>query len=266
MGVLQAGMTDFWAQRLESASRFGYNFANISVHARDKQPAAPGQPQAAPIQRQRDRQSKSERTKRKQDWRARRDRKLSGRSAGPISEIAESRTKLPLQPDEVRGLKPSGKLSPHRIRTVQNTAGDEFSDGTPMMSTVRKIKQGNIKKGEEIPPIKVYRHENKLYTLDNRRLYAHRRANKPIAYKIAEGREAEEDFQRKFSSMDTGMSMKIVPSERSKVPYQVEDLNADSDEEQARDQEYASEEESGGEGEYWSDQEERESEDGYEWE
>jgi Domain of unknown function (DUF4157) len=43
LGVLQAKMDDFWAQRLEGASRFAHNFANIPVHA-------PGQKLSAPIQ------------------------------------------------------------------------------------------------------------------------------------------------------------------------------------------------------------------------
>ncbi|HEY9642004.1 MAG TPA: DUF4157 domain-containing protein, partial [Coleofasciculaceae cyanobacterium] len=43
LGVLQAKMNDFRAQRLEGASRFEHNFANVPVHA-------PGQPVSAPVQ------------------------------------------------------------------------------------------------------------------------------------------------------------------------------------------------------------------------
>ena len=47
LGVLQAKMDDFWAQRLERASRFGHNFANIPVHAPGQQVSAPVQPRLA---------------------------------------------------------------------------------------------------------------------------------------------------------------------------------------------------------------------------
>ena len=52
LGVLQAKKNDFWAQRLERASRFGHNFANIPVHAPGQQVSAPIQPRPA-IQRYR---------------------------------------------------------------------------------------------------------------------------------------------------------------------------------------------------------------------
>lgn len=54
LGVLQATLDDFWAQRLERASRFGHSFANIPVHSPDQQVSAPVQPKLA-IQRAVDR-------------------------------------------------------------------------------------------------------------------------------------------------------------------------------------------------------------------
>ena len=47
LDVLQAKMNDFWAQRLERASQFDHNFANILVHAPERQGATPVQPQFA---------------------------------------------------------------------------------------------------------------------------------------------------------------------------------------------------------------------------
>jgi hypothetical protein len=47
LGVLQAKMNDFWAQRLERARRFGHNFATIPVHAPGNRIAAPVQPRPA---------------------------------------------------------------------------------------------------------------------------------------------------------------------------------------------------------------------------
>lgn len=44
LGVLQAKMNDLYVQRMEQASRFGDNFANISVHRPDAPPLAQIQP------------------------------------------------------------------------------------------------------------------------------------------------------------------------------------------------------------------------------
>ena len=219
---------------LERAARLGHHFDEIPAHA---PPLASEQTQRplgcgfawskGVLQRNGDKQSKREKTKVKKEYRARRDRKAAGKSAGPLEEVAVSRTKLPYSHDELRNLKDKGKLSPHRIRTVQDTALEEFTDGSRILNSVRDIKSGTAK----FPPIKVFRHDKKLYTLDNRRLYAHRRANRPIKYELAEGKAASKDFQRKFSSKDEGQSIRIVPSKASSVPYRPEDLSADSEDE-----------------------------------
>jgi hypothetical protein len=44
LGVLQAELADFRAQRLERASRFGHNFADMPVHAPGQEVSAPVQP------------------------------------------------------------------------------------------------------------------------------------------------------------------------------------------------------------------------------
>jgi hypothetical protein len=48
LGVLQAKMDDFWAQRQEKASRFGFDFSKVSVTPREGQAA----PQLQPMWRQ----------------------------------------------------------------------------------------------------------------------------------------------------------------------------------------------------------------------
>lgn len=195
---------------------------------------------------------------RKKEWRERRARKQEGRSAGPIETLAVSRTKLPLQHDEVVNLPESGTVDPHRIRTTQDTATSRFSgdDAPSVLDTVRELtaykrnlrearKKGKGKaKGRErsrqaiepdIPPIGITRQtdpetgEERAFTLDNRRLYAYRRANLPINYRLTEGRAAEDDFQRKYSTRDEGQSLRIVPSESERVPYTHEDLHGEDE-------------------------------------
>ncbi|MBD2203918.1 hypothetical protein H6G33_14765 [Calothrix sp. FACHB-1219] len=50
LGLLQAKMDDFWVQRWEKRSHLGHNFANIPIHAPDKQVSAPIQPHLPPFQ------------------------------------------------------------------------------------------------------------------------------------------------------------------------------------------------------------------------
>jgi hypothetical protein len=246
---------------VERKERYGHSLENLKT---SEQPAGSqgeplGTPQlggAAPIQfggrnrkdknKNRDRDSKSEKTKRKTDWRDRRDRKQIGKSAGPLDVVAESRTKLPLQRDEVRSLPSEGRINPHRIRTIQSTATDHFSDGQSVMGTVRDLTRAKRDKEAEAPdidPIEIMRHKGKAFTLDNRRLYAHRRAGVPVNYKMVDSGRAEQDFSRKFSTKDDGMSMKIVPSSGSTVPYAPEDLYPDSEDDLNVNESYSSDEE-----------------------
>lgn len=192
---------------------------------------------------------------RKKEWRERRARKQQGRSAGPIETLAVSKTRLPLQHDEVVSLPESGTVDPHRIRTTQDTATSRFSgeDAPSVLDTVRELteykrnlrearKKGKGKaKGRgksrqviepDIPPIGITRQtdpetgEERAFTLDNRRLYAYRRANLPINYRLTEGRAAEE-LRRKYSTRDEGTSLRIVPSESERVPYTHEELHGE---------------------------------------
>lgn len=184
---------------------------------------------------------------RKKEWRERRARKQQGRSAGPLDTLAVSRTKVPLQHDEVTAMAPSGRVDPHRIRTIQSTATNRFTaddsgHSSSVMDTVRdltaykrSLRTDDPEDEPDVPPIDIIRQEDpdtgeqSAYTLDNRRLYAYRRANLPINYRLSEGAGAEDDFQRKFSTKDKGMSMRIVPSASERVPYTPEDLHGEED-------------------------------------
>jgi Domain of unknown function (DUF4157) len=57
LGVLQAKMDDFRAQRLERGSRFNHNFVNIPVHSPEKQVSAPIQPYRGALRQQSPQQS-----------------------------------------------------------------------------------------------------------------------------------------------------------------------------------------------------------------
>ena len=186
---------------------------------------------------------KWQKTKRKKQWRERRRRKEAGRSAGPLDVLATSKAKHQMPQEEVDTLGDSGTLDPHSVLTTQSTATSRFSDGRSVMKTVSALKKHKKAKArydagdtdtepEElgIPPIKVTRQTNpttgkqSAYTLDNRRLYAYRRAGVGVPYELSESNAANKDFNRKFTSKDGGKSMDIIPDRSERVPYTHEDL------------------------------------------
>lgn len=197
-------------------------------------------PAQAPVTPSRERPDvrKRQKSRRKQEWRERRARKQQGRSAGPLDTLAVSRTTRPLESDDVRDLEDSGTVDPHSIHTTQDTATSRFTDDRSVLDTARALRAHRLGGPDpEIPPIDIIRREDpdtgqlSAFTLDNRRLYAHRRANVEVPYRLSEGRKAEKDFKRKFSSRDEGRSIRIVPSESERVPYTPEDLHGELEDE-----------------------------------
>lgn len=217
---------------------------------------------------------KRNRTRAKAEHRARRARKLEGRSAGPLDTLWTSRTRNPLNAEEVDALEEEGTVDPHRIRTVQGTATSRFTDDTSVSATasdLARYRRGlppkkkpkakpkvtrrdianqnsrrNVARRErgrdwpeepEIPPINIIRQPDPetgastAYTLDNRRLVAFRRARVPVRYRLTEGAAAEKDFRRKYSTTDSGNSVRVVPSASERVPYTPEDLHGELEDE-----------------------------------
>lgn len=166
---------------------------------------------------------KAEKTLTKQEFRARRDRKQQGLSAGPVDSEYTSKTKRPLARDQVRGLKLSGRIDPFSVHTLQESASSQFTDGTSVMQTAMKLKGRKAGKGEvELPSIQVFREGNKVFTRDHRRVAAARRANVSIGYELTESGKAMKDAERKRSTKSGGTVLKLNPSEQ--VPYSPEDL------------------------------------------
>ena len=63
-------------------------------------------------------------------------------------------------------------------------------------------------KPNDVPSIRLVQHDNKLYTLDNRRLEAFRRANMDAPYRMATPREIIKDHF-KFTTRNDGISIRI---------------------------------------------------------
>lgn len=176
--------------------------------------------------------SKAQKTAVKSEFRARRDRKQQGLSAGPVDFVHTSSTKRPLAPDQVRSLKGSGRIDPFSVHTLQDTASSHFSSGESVMGTAMELKGRKARKAEkrgteELPPIQVMREGNKVFTLDHRRVAAARRANTSIDYTLNESNKAMKDAIRKRSTKSGGTVLKLTAPQE--VPYTLEDLFGSGD-------------------------------------
>lgn len=171
---------------------------------------------------------KAEKTFAKQEFRARRDRKQQGLSAGPVNFEYVSKTKRPLSRDQIRALQPSGRIDPFSVHTLQDTASSRFTDGSSVMQTAMELKGRKARKNSdpqnqvELPPIQVFREGNKVFTRDHRRVAAARRANVSIEYDLSEGAKSMKDAERKRSTKSGGTVLKLNPADQ--VPYSPEDL------------------------------------------
>lgn len=70
-------------------------------------------------------------------------------------------------------------VNPHLIRYSQSSAGHSFTDQRPLSQLVLELGQ-DCNKIFDVPVIRVYGRDGRIFTLDHRRLWAFREANRPI--------------------------------------------------------------------------------------
>ncbi|MCB1154472.1 hypothetical protein KDL45_12535, partial [bacterium] len=133
-----------------------------------------------------------------------------------IALPSKSVTVNPYTVDEFRALPQSGTLDPKRIRTMQNSVNDEFRDGRRLVDTIKELKSGETKT-IHIDPIRIGEIDGQVFTLDHRRVVAHRLAGIPIKYRKvtpAEIKRAQKGWKNrkkgKMTTNDNGMSIRII--------------------------------------------------------
>lgn len=82
-----------------------------------------------------------------------------------------------------------------------------FRDGTSINDLAAGLRSGRINP-ESIPAIRIFEHDGKLFTLDNRRLEAFRRAKVAIPVRMATPQEIAEEAW-KFTTQNEGLSIRI---------------------------------------------------------
>ena len=140
-------------------------------------------------------------------------------SKPPLATLPDSSpTVNPMTAEEFRSLPQRGKIDPHRIRTLQNFNNDKFrpekGDGQrksvlEMTNQLRTIPDYENK----VPEIRIFEFNGNVFTLDHRRLVSHRLADVQIRYRKAKDREIKKDLDRKNSTEDNGMTIKILSSD-----------------------------------------------------
>jgi len=124
-----------------------------------------------------------------------------------------SATKNPLSKDEFDGLGERGLIDPNRIRTTQDTIDRDFKDGRSLEQMVRELLDTPKKVIEEI---RIGVTGDQVFSLDHRRLVAHRLAGKEIRYRKATDEQIRQSLRRKrgkrskLTTTNDGTSIEIL--------------------------------------------------------
>ena len=131
---------------------------------------------------------------------------VEGKTRPQIPSV--SKTENPMEKREYDSLPENGKINPKRIRTMQDTISRRFRDGKSLEETRDDFAAG---KADDIPPIRIYERDGKVWTLDHRRLIAAREAGKDLQYRKATAAEIARDGWKNTSEND-GHSLRIQPN------------------------------------------------------
>lgn len=100
-----------------------------------------------------------------------------------------------------------GVISPSAVRFSQDSAKGAFSGGGSIQGMADALRSGALKAGQ-VPAIRLVERNGKLFSLDNRRLEAFRRAEMDVPYRMATPEEAAREVW-KFTTRNDGVSIRI---------------------------------------------------------
>jgi hypothetical protein len=98
-------------------------------------------------------------------------------------------------------------LNPQNVRFSQASIKATFQDGTSIDDLAEGLRSGRIRP-HDVLAIRVFEREGKLYTLDNRRLAAFRRAGIDVPVRMATLQEITEEAW-KFTTPNDRLSIRI---------------------------------------------------------
>ncbi len=87
-----------------------------------------------------------------------------------------------------------------------------FSDGTPLQNTIDALKSGGLKP-EQIDPIRIFEKDGKIFTLDNRRLFAAHQAGTKVSTRRATQKEIAKEIgnakKNKLTTKSDGLFVSV---------------------------------------------------------
>ncbi|MFC9734326.1 RHS repeat-associated core domain-containing protein [Streptomyces roseolus] len=111
------------------------------------------------------------------------------------------------RPGAPAGLPATGSISPKAVRYSQDSIKGSFKDGGSLGATIDDLKAGRVGAGD-FPAIRIFEHEGKVFTLDNRRLYVFKEANVPINFRRATPQEVASEGW-KMTTQNEGVSIRV---------------------------------------------------------
>ncbi|WP_282697158.1 RHS repeat-associated core domain-containing protein [Streptomyces sp. CC208A] len=101
----------------------------------------------------------------------------------------------------------AGSISPKAVRYSQDSIKGSFKDGQSFTQAIDDLKAGRAT-ANDFPAIRIFEHEGKIYTLDNRRLYVFKEANIPINFRRATPQEVSSESW-KMTTQNEGTSIRV---------------------------------------------------------
>ena len=101
----------------------------------------------------------------------------------------------------------TGFINPHRVRFSQSSIKASFASGGTIADLVEQLSRGTVDPAS-VPPIRLLERDGELFTLDNRRLEAFRRAGVDVPYRMATPEEAASEAW-KFTTRNQGTEIRV---------------------------------------------------------
>lgn len=100
-----------------------------------------------------------------------------------------------------------GIIDPFQVSFTQDSISANFKDGRSVELLIQDLRTGAVA-ASDIPPIRLVEMNGKLYTLDNRRLYAFQEARQQVRYRMATESEMRE-IKTKLTTNNDGQSVRV---------------------------------------------------------
>ncbi len=99
-------------------------------------------------------------------------------------------------------------IDPQAVRFTQESISYTFKEGGTIDDLASGLRTGVVL-AAGVEPIRLVEREGRLYTLDNRRLEAFRRAGAAVPYRMATAREIRREWARKFTTTSDGVAVTV---------------------------------------------------------